>query len=192
MRAHVFTALLCAAGCQRIDFERMTEQSSYRPYEGSPRFEDGMAMRRPPPGTISRSERLGPPGLVEGRKDGDYVRSIPVELSRGTLERGQNRFRIFCAACHGARGDGVSQVAENMALRKPRSLHEEEVRAYPPGRIYDVITRGYGLMPAYDDKLDVEDRWAVVAYVQALQLSQYVKLSELPANVKEEAEPWLR
>jgi mono/diheme cytochrome c family protein len=192
MRALWITAALGATACERIDFERMIDQPSYRSYETSDRFADGMAMRRPPDGTIPRSRPLGPRELVDGMSEGGHVGAIPLEVDRAMLERGRDRFRIFCAACHGARGDGVSQVAENMTLRKPRSLHDPAVVAYPPGRIYGVIVRGYGLMPAYQDKLAVEDRWAVVAYVQALQLSQSAKLSELPGPLREEAEQWLR
>lgn len=192
MKGRLIAAALALASCDRVDFERMIEQPSYRSYESSDRFDDGMAMRRPPDGTIPRSQPLGLREVVEGTSETGYVETIPVEVSRGVLERGRDRYRVFCAACHGARGDGQSQVAENMKLRKPRSLHEPGVRESPPGRIYGVVARGYGLMPAYDDKLSLDDRWAVVAYVQALQLSQNAKLSELPAPLREEAEQWLR
>jgi mono/diheme cytochrome c family protein len=115
---------------------------------------------------------------------------VPVDLA--LLQRGRNRFRIYCATCHGPLGDGASQVAENMKLRKPPSLHEARLVDYPPGRMYRVIAEGYGLMPAYADELGVNDRWAVVAFIGALQMSQQVALLELPESLRQEAEAWLR
>lgn len=183
---------LASSGCEQIDFERMIEQPSFRPYEASTSFSDGMAMRRPPPGTIPRSRTLAPPDLVTGQEADGPVDYVPVLVDRILLERGQDQFRIFGASCHGPSGDGNSQVAENMTLRRPRSLHDEEVRAYPPGRLYGVVSSGYGLMPGYEDKLSIQDRWAVVAFVGALQLSQRAELATLPDAVREEATTWLR
>lgn len=182
---------LALVGCERIDFERMIEQPSLRPYEDCAVFADGRAMRHAPKGTIPRSALLGPPALVDGRDERGPVRRVPIQLDMAVLERGRDRFAIFCAACHGVLGYGDSQVAENMTLRRPRSLHDEEVRRQPAGRLFEVVSGGYGLMPGYEDKLTVADRWAVVAYVQALQLSQRARLEALPASVREEASTWL-
>ena len=118
--------------------------------------------------------------------------AIPIDVDRALLRRGRERYRIFCGVCHGARGDGSSQVAENMELRPPPNLLEEPYRGYPPGRIYGAIREGYGLMPAQAGALTVEDRWAVVAFVQALQLGQRARLVDLPAPLREEAAAWLR
>ncbi len=94
---------------------------------------------------------------------------------------------MYCAACHGLAGDGDSPVARNMALRKPPSLHEPRIRALPAGRLYAVVRDGYGLMPSYAEELSVGERWAVVAYVRALQLSQGARLAELPPELRSEA-----
>jgi mono/diheme cytochrome c family protein len=177
--------------CQ-VDLERMLDQHKYEAYEASSLFEDGRVMRRPPRGTVHRGAVIGPAELVDGSRDGQYVETIPVPVDAALLGRGQNRFRIFCGACHGALGDGASQVAENMKLRRPPSLHEPRIVGYPAGRLYRVITEGYGLMPAYAEDLAVRDRWAVVAFVQALQLSQNVALADLPPRLQQEAQPWLR
>lgn len=194
--ARVFAALLlgawAAVGCDAVDLKRMITQPSFRAFEANPAASDGMAMRHPPPGTIPRSRVLGPSSLVEGREEGAYVASIPIVLDRDVLERGQNRYGIFCAACHGHAGDGRSKVAASMAFRKAPSLVAGAIAEYPAGRLFEVVSRGYGLMPSYEHKLEVQDRWAVVAYVQALQLSQAVALSALPSPYAEEAEPWLR
>jgi len=182
------TALL---GCQ-TDLERMLDQKKAEPFEASAVFQDGKAMRTPPAGTVAAQTRLGPPELVSGRSNGRYVERIPIEIDAARLERGEQRFQIFCRACHGPLGDGQSRVADAMELRRPPSLHESRIVALSPGEVYTVISEGFGLMPSYATQLALEDRWAVVAYVQALQLSQGVKLATLPAELQEEAEPWLK
>jgi mono/diheme cytochrome c family protein len=185
----VFSASVLA--CE-VDLNRMLDQHKYEAYESSSFFDDGQIMRRPPAGTVQHDAILGPPDLVLGRSAGRYVDTIPLPVDAALIQRGQNRFRIFCQTCHGALGDGNSQVAENMKLRKPTSLHEPRILAYSPGRMYRVIHEGYGLMPAYDEQLDINDRWAVVAFVQVLQLSQNAALASLPADVRREGEPWWR
>jgi mono/diheme cytochrome c family protein len=183
-------ALLCGLGCQ-VDLERMLDQHKAEAYDESPFFEDGRSMRRPPAGTVPVTRVTRAPELVTGSVDGRYVTHIPVPLDAALLARGEDRFRIFCRTCHGPLGDGDSQVAENMKLRKPPSLHESRLRELAPGHLFRIIGEGYGLMPAYADELPYRDRWAVVAFVRALQLSQNVALVELPQNLREEAAPWL-
>jgi mono/diheme cytochrome c family protein len=158
------------AGC---DLQRMTEQGKVKPYAPSTFFADGAAMRVPPAGTVPRERVLGA--------------SIAPPVTRVLLERGRERFRIFCAACHGVLGDGQTVVADRMKLRRPRSLQEEGVRHQSPAKLYETITRGFGLMPSHERALSIEERWAVVAYVKALELSQSVPLGELPPDVAAEA-----
>jgi hypothetical protein len=110
-----------------------------------------------------------------------------LPVTRELLERGRDRFAIFCAPCHGVTGDGDSDVAENMTLRKPPSIHDPSTRAFPPGRIFAAVTRGYGLMPSYAALLSIGDRWAVVAFIGALQLSQEIGRAELPDGLRREA-----
>jgi len=183
-----------AAACDDdgVDLERMIHQFRYEPYESSRFFTDGKIMRDPPRGTIHRDQVIGPPELVTGLEEGGYLSYIPIQVDRALLTRGENRYRIFCATCHGELGNGVSQVAENMRLRPPPSLHEPRLRNYPAGRLYRVIEQGYGLMPNYQEELAIRDRWAVVAFVQALQLSQNIELAALSPELRKEAESWLR
>lgn len=176
--------------CQ-VDLERMLDQHKAEAYSSSTFFADGQSMRRPPAHTVPATRRLQPRPLVAGRVGGTYVSRIPIEQDAELLARGEDRFRIFCKTCHGALGDGRSQVAENMKLRKPPSLHEARIREFSPGQLYRVVSEGYGLMPAYADELPYRDRWAVVAFVRALQLSQNVALLDLPPNLQQEAQPWL-
>ncbi|UQA63772.1 cytochrome c [Polyangium aurulentum] len=170
-----------------MDFERMVNQARYEYYEPSEYFSDGRAMREPPEGTVPADRALGEPRVARGEEGGQYVETIPVPLSRATLEVGRSRFETMCAPCHGVLGDGVSVVAHNMTLRKPPSLVASPVTELPAGRVYQVIANGYGLMPSYGQELGVADRWAVVAYVRALQVHAGVPLDGLPAQVRQRA-----
>ncbi len=184
-------ALSFALGCD-ADFQRMIHQPRYRAYQPSDAFEDGMVMRAPPPRAIAR-ERVREPALVHLGKDqhGDAAR-IPVPVSRDVMVRGQDRFDTFCAPCHGELGDGRSEVTRRMPLRPPPSLLEPRIRDLPPGTIFRTIGEGYGLMRSYAAQLPPSDRWAVVAYLRALQGRQGAKLVDLPPDVQEEAKRWLR
>lgn len=182
--------LASVLGCE-VDLERMLDQHKAKAYRESPFFEDRRTMRAPPRGTVPVTRLTGAPLLTTGMEGGRYAERLPVPVNAALLARGADRFRIFCGACHGPVGDGVSPVAENMKLRKPPSLHEARIREYPAGRIFRVIGEGYGLMPSYADQLPVHDRWAVVAFVRALWLSQNVALMDLPPELRVEAAPWL-
>lgn len=182
---------LVAAGCEP-DLERMTDQERYDPYEPNPYFADGTTMQHPPPGTIPRGEPLVAPEVAEGVRENRPVAEMPVAVSPALLQRGRNRYDIFCSPCHGIDGEARTQVAENMRLRPPPPLVRPPVRGFPPGRIYQAITYGFGLMPTYASYLPISDRWAVVAYVQALQISRQVALDALPGDVHEEAASWLK
>ena len=179
----VIAAVLLTA-CPRLD--PMQRQQKYKAYQASEYYDDGLAMRQPPPGTVPYG------GLVEqvvatGRgADGKPVALSPVPVDARLLALGRQRFDITCAVCHGVLGDGESQVALNMALRRPPSLHL--YRDVPDGHIYQVVTEGFGLMPSYAHTLSVRDRWAIVAYVRALQLSQNATLDQLPPEGRRQLE----
>ncbi|HEY8431691.1 MAG TPA: cytochrome c [Sandaracinaceae bacterium] len=143
---------------------RMLEQPRYDPYEASAFFEDGMAMRLPPEGVV---ELGGPPS------------EAPPPLDRALLRRGQDRYEIFCAPCHGVDGYARTPIAADMTLRPPPSLQQPYVIAHSDEDLYRVVRDGFGLMPAYGSLLAPRDRWAVVAYLRALQLSQHVPVAWL-------------
>jgi mono/diheme cytochrome c family protein len=181
------------AGCNEspfpdVDLERMIHQRKYKSYEGSNFFKDGRAMRSPPAGTFAHDGATGDPALREGIVNGAYVDRIPLELGGELLQRGRARYDVFCAPCHGIAGDGQSMVASSMQLRRPPSLVDESVRAFPVGRIFQVVTHGYGLMRSYSDDLPIEERWAVVAYLRALELRAGVPLDRLPLALRTRAE----
>lgn len=192
--AALLSAALLLACNERggADFERMLDQRKYRAEDVNPYFADGRTLRRPPPGTLPATPSSESPEILTGMSAELYLERVPIPLDQALLERGENRFAIFCAPCHGLLGDGRSKVAENMARRPAPSLHELPISAFPAGRLYRIVREGYGLMPPYEDALDVRERWAVVAYVEALKLSQRAPVSRLPREILDEARPWLK
>jgi cytochrome c553 len=160
-------------------------------YKPSAFYDDGLSMHAPPEGTVPRERIVQNAPLTTGRlPDGPiqpngeplprYVTTIPLPLTRQLLELGRKRFDITCATCHGPLGDGNSLVATQMALRPPPSLHKYTTK--PSGYIYEVIVKGFGLMASYAAELDVQERWAVVAYIRALQMSQNASVETVPPD----------
>ncbi len=187
--AALVLALPACSDLPPIDLERMIQQDKFEVWDRSGFFPDGRAMRTPPEGTIPRGEPLGDPALTHGAVNGAYVTDVPLPITRDRIEAGRLRFETYCAPCHGLRGDGQSVVALNMDLRKPPAIAGAAARALPPGRIYQVVDEGYGLMRSYaEDLVTPEERWSVVAYLEALQLSHGVPLASLPAPIRAEAE----
>ena len=184
----VFAIALAVASCDNReatpDWSRMISQPKLQPFGATTLYADGVAMRPVPAGTIAR-ERIANVQLREGRDDhGQPVTAVPLPITRALLERGRQRFDILCATCHGIAGDGESVVAYDMQLRRPPSLHEPRIIALTPGAMYRVIVDGYGLMPSYSTMLDLDDRWAVVAYVRTLELSWHIPLDATPLAMK--------
>src|SRR3954466_1984539 len=164
-------------------------------YKESNFWEDGLTMRAPPEGTVPRERITLNARLTSGREsDGPvqsngeplprYATAIPVPVTRKLLDLGRKRFDITCATCHGPLGDGDSIVARQMALRPPPSLHKYIDR--PSGYFFEVITKGFGMMASYAAELDVRERWAVVAYVRALQLSQSFAAADMAPDMRRE------
>ncbi|RKH42767.1 c-type cytochrome [Corallococcus sicarius] len=150
--------------------QRMEDQAKYEYYEASDFWPDGRAMRVPPAGTVPRERPVGNPGISTGRTNGIAVNAIPLTVDKPLLALGQKKYNIVCSQCHGVLGDGNSIVAENMALRLPPSLLE--LTDKPAGHFYTAINEGYGIMPSFSGELDTRERWAVVAYVRALQAAR--------------------
>ena len=186
MRARLLAlGLLAVTACPRLD-PMNTGENRQKAYQASDRYEGGLAMRHPPAGTVAWRSAMDPLVATGLAQDGKPVAESPVAITAATLARGRARFDVICAVCHGVLGDGESQVALNMSLRKPPSLHA--YREVGDGYLYRVLSEGFGLMPSYANELTVEDRWAVVAYVRALQLSQHAKLDQLPPEARQRLE----
>ncbi len=165
----------------------MDAQAKLRSQQESALFADGRAMRPAIEGTVPRERIVGRPELTEGRRpDGSFVESFPVPVDLELLARGRDRFNIYCAPCHGWDGYGQGPVARRAdELQEgtwvpPSSLHDKPVRERPVGQIYNTIRNGIRNMPAYGPQIPVHDRWAIVAYVRALQRSQNAPLEDVP------------
>jgi mono/diheme cytochrome c family protein len=175
-------ALVATTACPRLD-PMNTGEYKQKAYQATDRYEGGLAMRHPPAGTVAYRSAMDPIVATGLALDGKPVAESPLPITAATLARGRARFDVTCAVCHGVLGDGESQVALNMSLRKPPSLHA--YREVGDGYLYRVVSEGFGLMPSYANELTVEDRWAVVAYVRALQLSQHAKLDQLSPEARQ-------
>ena len=156
----------------------MDNQDKVKTQKANAMFADGRGMRLPPEGTVARDEVVGNPGLTEGMVDGVWVEAFPVPVDEALLTRGRERFEIYCAVCHGysGEGDGMINKRANSLMEgtwvPPTNLVSDAVVARPVGHLYNTIRRGIRNMPPYAAQIPVEDRWAIVSYVRALQLSR--------------------
>lgn len=168
--------LLAASVACRQD---MHDQPRYRPLAASSFFPDGRSARPLVDGTVARGKLKTDTRLHKG-KDGDaFVTQIPLPVTRQLLARGQDRYNIYCTPCHSAIGDGEGMVVKR-GFKHPPSYHIDRLRNQPVGYFYDVIANGFGAMPSYASRIPVEDRWAIVSYVRALQLSQNATIEDVP------------
>jgi mono/diheme cytochrome c family protein len=167
------TALL--AGCEALD--PMISQQKVKAYRESEFWPDRISMRPPQPGTVAREDVLAPEVATGRGPDGKVLARGPLPVTRELLQTGRKRFEIHCAVCHGFLADGVSLVARNMSLRPPPSLLARA--AQPDGWYFQVMSEGFGLMPSYASIIPVQERWAIVAYLRALQLSQSTRADQL-------------
>jgi hypothetical protein len=125
--------------------------------------------------------------LYTGQINGEYIDVIPLPVTQAFLRRGQERYDIFCSPCHGRVGYGEGMIVQR-GFPSPPSFHTERLRELPAGYYYDVITNGFGVMYSYGSRVQPTDRWAIVAYIQALQLSQNATLDDVPPEAQEELE----
>jgi len=168
-------SLLVLSSCE----DSMHDQSRIKPLEPSPFFEDQHSSRAPIEGTVARGHLNEDAEFYTGKKDGMFVSKMPVALTHDTLLRGQERFDIYCAPCHGADGYGKGIIVRRGFIQPP-SYHSPELRAQPDGYLFDVISHGKGAMYSYASRVNVADRWAIVSYIRALQLSQNSHLTDIP------------
>jgi mono/diheme cytochrome c family protein len=172
--------LAALSGCQD-----MYDQHRYEPFEASTFFEDGASSRPLVAGTVPRTDPRSLPEvadrnlLLTGLKDGQPSRSAPFPVDQAVLERGQGRYRIYCAPCHGEVGDGKGIIVQR-GFTPPPSYHDDRLRDVPLGHFFQVISQGHGAMYSFAARIAPQDRWAVASYIRALQLSQNAKVSDLP------------
>jgi len=170
-------ALAVVAGCR----QDMHDAPRYEAFEASSTFADNRASRTPPVGTVPRGWLRQDEALYTGKVAGQPIEQFPFAIAHADLARGRQRFNIFCTPCHGQLGDGNGMVVQR-GLRQAASFHQDRLRQETIGYFFDVITNGFGAMPDYAAQIPVRDRWLIVAYVRALQLSQYASVNELPPD----------
>jgi mono/diheme cytochrome c family protein len=207
--ALLFAACL-AAGCQ----QKMADQPSFRPDDPTAFFADGSSSRHPVRGTVARghlrtdaalyfgnanlpdsplesrpsrdqgaSQGTGPLLAAEAAQFAGAVDEFPFPITRAVVEHGRNRFMIYCVVCHDAAGTGHGKIVERGYTRPP-SYHIDRLRQVPVGYLFRVVTQGYGSMPSYARQIPARDRWAIVSYVRALQMSQHFPIDKLPEDMR--------
>lgn len=172
-------ALLLGAGCQ----QEMANQPRHETFEPSTFFPDGLSSRHLVPGTVARNEERAVTPASTGTEAGEALVTLPLPVTRQLLERGRERYNVYCSPCHDQVGTGQGMIVRR-GYPRPPSFHIPRLRQAPVGHFFLVITDGYGTMPNYGYMLLPEDRWAVAAYIRALQLSQYAPVTELPVEVR--------
>jgi len=170
--------LLVCAGC-RID---MHVQPRYNPYAATNFFGDGQSARLPVAGTVPRGPlQLGANELLyTGKVNGQLAQVFPFPVTAAVVERGRQRFNIYCSPCHGFGGDGDGMIVQR-GFKRPPSYHDKRLIDAPVGHFFDVITNGFGVMYPYGYRVPPKDRWAIIAYIRALQLSRQVPIADVPA-----------
>lgn len=164
----------------------MDNQQKYRSLEESYFFEDGSTMRTPIEGTIARGQYDENASRLTGKnEDGSYLANNPVALSAEVLDRGEERFNIYCIVCHSQVGNGKGIITQYDYPVIPANLHDERIRTQPDGEMYNTIRYGLRSMPAYGYQIEADDVWSIVHYVRALQRSQNATFEDLPKDEKE-------
>lgn len=175
--------VLSGIGCR----SEMYDQPRYDTFEPSAFFSDGLSARPLVAGTVPRGWARTDEHLYHGREDGELSTTFPFVIDEAILERGRDQYTVFCAPCHGGLGDGQGMIVQR-GMPKPPSLHEPRLREVPVGHLYDVINRGFGAMYSYSHRIKPHDRWAVVAYIKALQLSQNAPIDSLDESDRQQVE----
>ena len=166
-----------AAGCR----QDMHDAPRYDPLEESAIWRNNQSALPLVQGTVARGHLNEDPALYEGKDNGQPTTTFPFAITRADLDRGQERYNVYCAPCHDRTGTGNGMVVQR-GYRQAASFHVDRLRAIQNGYIYDVITNGFGVMPDYRAQIPVEDRWRIVAYIRALQLARHATTADVPAG----------
>jgi hypothetical protein len=178
--AYLFPFVLALAGC-RLD---MHLQPKYLPYEPTEFFSDGRSERQPVAGTVARGQLRLDELFYTGKENGVEADEFPFPMTRADLERGQERYNIYCTPCHDYLGNSYGFIVRR-GFPLPASYHIQRLREAPAGHFFGVITNGMGAMYSYADRLDPADRWRIVAYIRVLQASRNAHLSDVPENQRQ-------
>ena len=166
----------------------MQDQPKYIPLRPTEFFTDGRSARPLIAGTVARGHLDDDAAFYTGKDaDGKFVAEFPFPVTKDVIERGRERFDIYCTPCHDYLGTGNGRIVRR-GFRHPPNYHIDRLRQVPPGYIFDVITQGFGAMPDYSAQVRPRDRWAIVAYIRALQLSQNASINDVPAAARAQLE----
>ncbi len=182
--ALVIAALLLAAGCR----QDMHNQPKYRPLRESAFFPNGASARPLVEGTVARGMLNEDTAFFTGKIGNQLVKELPFPVTQEVVDRGEDRFNIFCAPCHDRTGSGNGMVVQR-GYRQPPSMHIDRLRQVEPGHFFDVMTNGFGAMPDYRAQITPRDRWHIVAYIRALQLAQHAQPSDIPGGDPTKVQP---
>lgn len=165
--APLLAAALITTACR----DDMHDQPRYKPFAATTFFGDGRSARPTIADTVARGQLHLDAARYTGKENGKDIDYFPIQITQVDLQRGHERFDIYCSPCHGRLGDGHGMIVSR-GLRQPPSYHEERLRNAPVGHFFDVMTNGYGAMYSYASRVPVDDRWRIAAYIRALQMSQ--------------------
>jgi mono/diheme cytochrome c family protein len=171
--------LLLATACR----QDMHDQPRYEPLERSTFFNDGRSARPFVDGTVARGHLKTDEHFYTGKVNGELVNALPFPATKEVLDRGHERYNIYCSPCHDRVGNGRGMIVQR-GFRQPPSLHIDRLRQAPLGHFFDVMTNGFGTMYSYADRIAPQDRWAIVAYIRALQMSQNAALDDVPVEAR--------
>ena len=177
VRVVVLLTALALSGCR----QDMHDNPRYEPLERSAFFADGRSQRPLVPNTVPRGLLREDEHLYRGKVNGQLATEFPMPVNAAVMLRGQEQYNVFCSPCHGRTGMGDGMVVRR-GYRAPTSFHDARLRQAPPGYVFDVITNGFGAMPDYASQIAVQDRWAIAAYLKALQFSRDARVTDVPAD----------
>ena len=177
-------ALVLAAAALTACRQDMHDQPKYIPLRPSSFFTDGRSARPLIEGTVARGHLNEDTLYYTGKgPDGKPAKEFPMPVTKELIVRGEQRFHIYCTPCHDRTGNGNGMVVRR-GYRRPPTYHSDRLREQPNGYFFDVITNGFGAMPDYAAQVEPQDRWAIVAYIRALQLSQQASINDVPAEAR--------
>jgi mono/diheme cytochrome c family protein len=166
---------LGAAACR----QDMHDQPKYSAFEKTTFFPDGSSARTPIAGTVARGNLRDDPVLYTGKEGDESASAFPIAVDERVMARGQERFNVYCSPCHGRTGEGDGMIVQR-GFSRPPSLLEPRLREVPPGHFFEVITNGFGAMPDHAAQIKPVDRWAIAAYIRALQFAGSATLDDVP------------
>jgi hypothetical protein len=181
LRGVILGCFVLVTGCR----QDMHDQPKFKPYRATSFFADDRSARPLVEGVVARGDLQEDEHLYKGRENGAPATTFPFPITLEVLQRGQERFNIYCSPCHGRLGDGEGMIVQR-GLKHPPSFHIDRLREAPPGYFFTVISNGFGVMFDYADRVPVKDRWAIIAYIRALQLSQHATLEDVPAEQRQQ------